>query len=377
MIQNFVTLFNESMINLCATLFLISLLSCFVLTRFNGVPYISKRASDDLKAVQSSHIVAVSRIGGLAVFFSLALLVPLSFYFSLIEQNLIWLTFSAKPIFAAGFLEDLGYHVSPRKRLAAAFISSILVILIFDVWVTRQISHFDNLFNFAPLGILFTAFAAAVFAFNLIDGLNGFSSYVTISIALSLIAVEGNQRDISVYFWLLISIVLGFLILNFPNGKIFLGDAGAYLLGHILVWLAIILVNLDKSIHSFAILLVFFWPVADTLLAIWRRWQMGARADRPDRLHFHQLTMRFLEIKFFGRRKRNISNPLATCILVPFVSVPQFLGVIFAREPTMSFIIIFLISLLFVFSYSLMIKSANRINFEFPFISVISVEVVN
>ena len=353
MIQNFVTLFNESMINLCATLFLISLLSCFVLTRFNGVPYVSKRASDDLKAVQSSHIVAVSRIGGLAVFFSLALLVPLSFYFSLIEQKLIWLTFSAIPLFAAGFLEDLGYHVSPRKRLAAAFISSILVILIFDVWVTRlDIPFVDNLFNFAPLGILFTVFAAAgvSHAFNLIDGLNGFSSYVTISIALSLslIAVEGNQRDISVYFWLLISIV-GVLILNFPNGKIFLGDAGAYLLGHILVWLAIILVNLDKSIHSFAILLVFFWPVADTLLAIWRRWQMGARADRPDRLHFHQLTMRVLEIKFFGRRKRNISNPLATCILVPFVSVPQLLGVIFAREPTMSFIIIFLISLLLYF----------------------------
>ena len=215
MIQNFVTLFNESMINLCATLFLISLLSCFVLTRFNGVPYVSKRASDDLKAVQSSHIVAVSRIGGLAVFFSLALLVPLSFYFSLIEQKLIWLTFSAIPLFAAGFLEDLGYHVSPRKRLAAAFISSILVILIFDVWVTRlDIPFVDNLFNFAPLGILFTVFAAAgvSHAFNLIDGLNGFSSYVTISIALSLslIAVEGNQRDISVYFWLLISIVLGF-----------------------------------------------------------------------------------------------------------------------------------------------------------------------
>ena len=115
MIQNFVTLFNEYDKSLRNS-FLISLLSCFVLTRFNGVPYISKRASDDLKAVQSSHIVAVSRIGGLAVFFSLALLVPLSFYFSLIEQKLIWLTFSAIPLFAAGFLEDLGYHVSPRKR---------------------------------------------------------------------------------------------------------------------------------------------------------------------------------------------------------------------------------------------------------------------
>ena len=368
MIENLVILFDESMRNLCLILFLTSFLSCFVLTRFNGVSYISKRASEDLKAVQSSHTVAVSRLGGLAIFFSLALLVPLSFYFNLIAQKPMWLTVSAIPLFLAGFLEDLGHSVSPGKRLAAAFISSILVILIFDVWVTRlDIPFIDNLLTFAPLGILFTVFAAAgvSHAFNLIDGLNGFSSYMTISIALSLslIAIEGNQKDISIYFWLLISIVLGFMILNFPKGKIFLGDAGAYLLGHILVWLAIILVNLDKSIHSFAILLVFFWPVADTLLTIWRRWKMGARADRPDRLHFHQLTMRFLEIRVFGSRKRNISNPLATCILIPFVSMPQFLGVIFAREAVLSFGSIFLISALFIVTYSLMVKSANRTKF--------------
>ena len=90
---------------------------------------------------------------------------------------------------------------------------------------------------------------------------------------------------------------------------------------------------------------------------------MGARADRPDRLHFHQLTMRFLEIRVFGSRKRNISNPLATCILIPFVSMPQFLGVIFAREAVLSFGSIFLISILFIVTYSLMVKSANRKKF--------------
>ena len=76
------------------------------------------------------------------------------------------------------------------------------------------------------------------------------------------------------------------MALNFPIGKIFLGDGGAYLLGHLLVWSSIILNSNESAVSAFAILLVFFWPVADTGLAIWRRWKLGNPADRPDRLHF-------------------------------------------------------------------------------------------
>ena len=108
-----------------------------------------------------------------------------------------------------------------------------------------------------------------------------------------------------------------------------MGDGGAYSLGHLLVWSAVILVNNSIEVSSFSILLIFFWPVADTGLAIWRRWKLGNPTDRPDRLHFHQLAMRYLEIRFFGRDRRKISNPVATLILVPLISVPQILGVLF------------------------------------------------
>ena len=39
--------------------------------------------------------------------------------------------------------------------------------------------------------------------------------------------------------------------------------------------------------------------------------------------------MRFLEIRFFGRDKRSFVNPLATLILIPLISAPQILGVLF------------------------------------------------
>ena len=91
---------------------------------------------------------------------------------------------------------------------------------------------------FAPFAIFFTIFATVgvVNAFNLIDGLNGLSSYVSISVAtsLSIIAFQVGQLQFTIFLALLSAAVLGFFVLNFPLGKIFLGDGGAYTLGHLL-----------------------------------------------------------------------------------------------------------------------------------------------
>ena len=199
-------------------------------------------------------------------------------------------------------------------------------------------------------------------AFNLIDGLNGLSSYVTISVALSLsiIAFDVGNTQISIFLVLFVSAVLGFMVLNFPVGRIFLGDGGAYALGHLLVWSAIILINSASEVSPFAVLLVFFWPVADTGLAIWRRWTLGNPANRPDRLHFHQLAMRFLEIRFFGRDKRKIANPLATLMLVPLISAPQVLGVFFWDNFKATVLSTMGVAVIFVATYLLGIIVAKR-----------------
>ena len=224
--------------------------------------------------------------------------------------------------------------MSPRIRLYASAISSLFAIIILRFWIVKLgIPGIDFLLMFVPFAIFFTVFATVgvVNAFNLIDGLNGLSSYVTISVAvsLSIIAFDVGTIQVTIFLALLVSSVLGFMALNFPLGKIFLGDGGAYALGHLLVWTAILLINYATEISPFAILLIFFWPVADTGLAIWRRWKSGIPTDRPDRLHFHQLAMRFLEIRFFGRDGRQMANPIATLILAPLISVPQLLGVLF------------------------------------------------
>ena len=169
---------------------------------------------------------------------------------------------------------------------------------------------------FAPFGILFTIFATVgvVNAFNLIDGLNGLSSYVTVSVAvsLSIVAFQAGNTQVSIFLVLCVA-VLGFMVLNFPMGKIFLGDGGAYALGHLLVWSAIILINNATDVSAFMILLIFFWPVADTGLATGVDGSWETQLIVPTDF-FHQLAMRFLEIRFFGRDRREVANPFATLI---------------------------------------------------------------
>ena len=126
------------------------------------------------------------RVGGLAIYLSILGLipiltlgfVPISLVFEVKAKEIILLILSASPVFFIGIMEDFGYPMTPFKRLTSSVVSGVLVIIFFDVWLTKiGIPGFDHLLYFAPIGILFTIFATVgvVNAFNLIDGLNGLS----------------------------------------------------------------------------------------------------------------------------------------------------------------------------------------------------------
>ena len=355
-----------------AILFLTSFALCIVIIISSGYGF-NRRAGLDEVAVQSAHKGFVPRVGGLAIYLSIIAFIPISnfgfipvsFVLNLNIGEMAWIILSASPVFIVGLSEDLGYKMSPSRRLLASVISGSLVIIIFKVWVNYVgIPGLDFLLSFAPIGIAFTLFATAgvVNAFNLIDGLNGLSSYATIStsFALSIVAFQAGNSQLSLFLVLISSAIMGFTLLNFPLAKIFLGDAGAYTLGHLIVWSAVLLVNFEPAISPYAILLIFFWPVADTGLAIWRRWKLGNPTGRPDRLHFHQLAMRFLEIRFLGRDQRQIANPLATVVIIPLISTPQVLGVLFWHDVPLTIWSTVLASFIFVTTYFLGIKFAKK-----------------
>jgi UDP-N-acetylmuramyl pentapeptide phosphotransferase/UDP-N-acetylglucosamine-1-phosphate transferase len=250
-------------------------------------------------------------------------------------------------------------------RLAAICLSGFIVMTIGKFWISKTgVPGLDVLLSFPIFGIAFTTFAAAgaVNAFNLIDGLNGLSAFTTISISLSLgfIAAQSGVTELSVLLIALTAIVAGFFVLNFPLGKIFLGDCGAYILGHVVTWSAIYLMHFDSGISAFAILLIFFVPIADSLFAIWRRTNLGKPRFQPDRMHFHHLVMRFLEIRLLGRSRRHIANPLSTTSMVPLILVSQFLGVISAHSEILSLLLLICFSTAYISAFYLLIIFSKK-----------------
>ncbi|MCH2140368.1 MAG: undecaprenyl/decaprenyl-phosphate alpha-N-acetylglucosaminyl 1-phosphate transferase [Phycisphaerales bacterium] len=90
----------------------------------------------------------------------------------------------------------------------------------------------------------------------------------------------------------LIGAMLGFLAYNFNPAVIFLGDAGSLLIGYVCVTIILTLGELGHTHFVLAGLIVFGLPIADTILAIFRRKVQGLSATSPDAGHLHHILKR-------------------------------------------------------------------------------------
>jgi UDP-GlcNAc:undecaprenyl-phosphate/decaprenyl-phosphate GlcNAc-1-phosphate transferase len=328
-----------------------SISSVLVLTRKLHVSLIFRR--NDLRAAQALHVVPTPRIGGLAVVIAMLAVLLLAAQTDVI-YGLIGL--SLIPVFAAGLAEDLGFRVTPQGRLLAAAGSAWLATLLLEVWIAPSgIPAVDILLALAPFAIPFTLLwsAGVCHGFNLIDGVNGLAAGTAVAIALGLwaVAVRVDEPMLAHLALALVPAILGFLALNWPWGRIFLGDAGAYSIGHLLVWVAILLAWRVDEVSPAALSLMFFWPVADTFLAMLRRRRTGKPFDVPDRMHFHQVTYRFLSARLRGRLRPLWINSLTGLILVPFTGLPVVVAVLLWDRPFLAVLAWILFGAVFVGVY--------------------------
>ena len=340
----------------------VSFSAALILASFTPRLYAVLHRRNDTAAVQAAHSRPTLRLGGIACFLAILFESLTADMGASLAFNLV---IAGSPLFLVGLLEDFGIHMSPSKRMGAIGISVLFAIYIFQISINHVgVPGLDFLLGFSVIALLFTVFAVSgvVNAFNLIDGINGLASYTaaTVALSLSVISFGMGHQDLQHVSVIIMLSALGFFAVNYPFGRLFLGDAGAYFLGFILVCVALILCHRQSQISAFAILLIFFWPVADTCLAIWRRIVLSTPHDRPDRLHYHQLVMRFLEIRILGRNSRARSNPIATLVLMPLIAAPQIIGVIFITDHSYAVFAVLIFSALFFGSYVFGMELAKR-----------------
>jgi UDP-N-acetylmuramyl pentapeptide phosphotransferase/UDP-N-acetylglucosamine-1-phosphate transferase len=88
----------------------------------------------------------------------------------------------------------------------------------------------------------------------------------------------------------MIGALLGFLAWNYPKGKVFLGDGGAYLLGFWLAEISVLLVVRHPEISPWFPMLLLVYPIFETLFSMYRRKVIqGQSPGQPDRMHLHQV----------------------------------------------------------------------------------------
>ena len=250
---------------------------------------------DPTHGVQKVHRRAAPRIGGVAVFVgtaAAAAAAPGS-----LRLLLFTVLLSASFAASAGLIEDLCKKDAVVFRFAAAAFSGLAFCALTGYTVTRvEIDFIDSVLMSPLMAVAFTTLAltGVTNAINIVDGFNGLASGTTFILLAAFMAVSftAGDHDMALFCLIGMGVALGFLLVNFPYGYVFLGDGGAYFLGFMLACAAVMVPARNPDVSPWISLLVLAYPVTETLVSILRRVCKGMKPYRPDQHHLHMLVQR-------------------------------------------------------------------------------------
>lgn len=274
--------------------YLVPFLAAFVIT-FLQMPFTIKFAKkkgflDVPKDNRRVHKKPIPVGGGIAMVISVSILM---IFFLPINKGLI-MTLIASLIIAISGLYDDKKGLSPKLKFIFQILAAVILIIggMKIEFVTNPFDSNDALLILNMLSIPVTIFwvCGITNTINLIDGLDGLASGVSMICAISMFFITYNmgRYDVSLVCALVAGACLGFLPFNFNPAKIFMGDTGALYLGFMLSYISI-----SGFLKQAAILMIFVpvlilgVPVFDTAFAMVRRKLSGKSMVEADKGHLH------------------------------------------------------------------------------------------
>lgn len=243
---------------------------------------------------RSSHFRPTPSGGGLAI--AIAVLACSAGFALVMPSPWLWLVLGASAG-ALGFADD-AFDLSAALR----FVVQIGLICI-AVW-TSDLPDLDLFFGYSLTGLaLGTVMVLAgvwwINLFNFMDGIDGLAASQAVLIlagamSLWLWSSGSAQHD---QMWILAAITvaatLGFIVLNWPPARIFMGDAGSNFLA--LTTLGVMLTMIERGVIGYAGALALTSVfVSDATVTLVRRIQRGERPWAAHRTHAYQrLALRY------------------------------------------------------------------------------------
>lgn len=204
-------------------------------------------------------------------------------------RELYWLSGAAALIAFISFLDDRG-HLAVRFRLGVHLLVAVLLVL---GGLGLQTVPIPGVAIDLPWGIaeLVTILLVVWMTnlYNFMDGMDGFAGGMAV-FGFGTLSVLGGLAQAPVFAGLNMIVAAaagGFLIVNFPPARIFMGDTGSTTLGFLAAGMA--LWGENAGIVPLWISMILFLPfVADATVTLIRRLLQGERVWQAHRTHFYQ-----------------------------------------------------------------------------------------
>lgn len=251
----------------------------------------------DVPGGRKTHRGSIPLIGGFAIFAGISLSLVIN---QELTVHQITYLFCAAAIVILGVIDDL-YTLTARFRL----LCQTGVAIVMYLGAGLYLKSFGNLLGFGEfelglLGYLLLPLAVigVINAFNMIDGIDGllgFNSIISF-FTLAILFVQAGQKNELLITLTFIAALIPYLVFNLKippvRGKIFMGDAGAMLIGLTLVWLLLhgSQGGVDpQSFRPVTALWIIALPLVDMTSIIIRRLSKGISPFAADREHLHHI----------------------------------------------------------------------------------------
>lgn len=270
----------------CAALVLVALLGTFALRR-----YALLRNMLDTPNARSSHSVPTPRGGGVAIVSSFLLALSAWFVWCGVPVRLFWaLVPGAALVAALGFWDD--HAPLPAKvRLFFHVLAAIWAVLWLGGWAVLDLGFASLPWGWLGGVLAVLGLAWSINLYNFMDGIDGLAGSQAVFVGAAggtLLMLLGYEN---MHWFLLAAAALGFLLLNWPPARIFMGDAGSGFLGYAIGVMALhAIVSGQTSIWPWLILMGVF--LVDATLTLLRRAGRGARVMDAHRTHAYQWASR-------------------------------------------------------------------------------------